>query len=374
MAAVPPQRKSEHQEKKQQQLQQQYNKTNLHFGGVIGRSSHFSCLNEPNSFDRPSSRMGGKAAAVIAAARAVREESEGHQIRSVEGRGRREGEEENDIPITARAMHKCFSNRIQPASRTKSSKNSKSSSSNSCSSSINDTLVMAHHQQRLPTVHACCPLPEQENERSTPLPPTTYFFHRAAAAVAATGQYQGQSLADERKTLNAPPSGVLRSTVSAALKQQSKHKSTSGATAAGRLSFSPPRKYNNKPMSPPQPDAPSSCSSGCGRRSPPPAQRRTSTSAVAPPVRVTTPTRRTTTTAARWFPIPMKEAMLEDVVETKEESERRREVEVAAGRYQQEVFALTEHAALQEVELRQTQDCWKRNVCTTKLCYWLSSC
>jgi len=39
-----------------------------------------------------------------------------------------------------------------------------------------------------------------------------------------------------------------------------------------------------------------------------------------------------------------------------EDAERRRQVEKAAGRYNQDVFALTEHAASLEVELRETQE------------------
>lgn len=44
-------------------------------------------------------------------------------------------------------------------------------------------------------------------------------------------------------------------------------------------------------------------------------------------------------------------AMFEDVVEAQEKSERRREVEAAAGRYLQKVFALRELTASLGVEL-----------------------
>lgn len=136
---------------------------------------------------------------------------------------------------------------MQPLLHTKNSNSSKSSSGNSCSSSCNDTLVTAHHQQCLLTVHASWSPPEQVNEQGTPSQPMTYFFHRAAAAIILAGQCQGQTLADKRNTFDAPPSDVF--TVSAAIKQQSKHNSTSGATAAGRLLF--PEKNKKKPMSSP---------------------------------------------------------------------------------------------------------------------------
>jgi len=53
-------------------------------------------MDEPTYFVRPNSRMEWTAIAVIVAARCVREESEGHQTRSVKEKEKREGEE-NDI-------------------------------------------------------------------------------------------------------------------------------------------------------------------------------------------------------------------------------------------------------------------------------------
>lgn len=46
----------------------------------------------------------------------------------------------------------------------------------------------------------------------------------------------------------------------------------------------------------------------------------------------------------------------EEAAEVKEEIERHLQVEKAAGRYHEEMFALTEHAASLEAELRETQE------------------
>jgi hypothetical protein len=46
----------------------------------------------------------------------------------------------------------------------------------------------------------------------------------------------------------------------------------------------------------------------------------------------------------------------EEAAKVKEDIERRLQVEKAAGRYYEEVFALTEHAASLEVELLETQE------------------
>lgn len=174
---------------------------------------------------------------------------------------------------------------MQPLLHTKNSNSSKSSSGNSCSSSCNDTLVTAHHQQCLLTVHASWSPPEQVNEQGTPSQPMTYFFHRAAAAIILAGQCQGQTLADKRNTFHAPPSDVLLHGV---CRDQTTKQTQFYQWCNGSGQTLIPREKQEKTHVFAQSDIPNRGSNRCGRRPPQPAQRRTFAAAVAPPVRVTT--------------------------------------------------------------------------------------